>query len=88
MFEWDPDKAAENLSKHGVSFEEASAVFGDSLALSQPDEEHSEAEPRFRMIGYSDRGRLLVVAYAERGEEIRIVSARRATSRERQQHEE
>lgn len=87
MFEWDSAKEAENLAKHGVSFGEACTVFLDALALRQPDEEHSHEELRYLMFGQSERGRLLVVAFAERGENIRIISARCATRWEREQYE-
>ena len=89
MFEWDGWKAEENERKHGVSFDEAGTVFYDSLARSQPDHEHSTAaEQRFLMLGKSASGRLLVVAYAERGAKLRIISARRATRSEREDYEE
>jgi uncharacterized DUF497 family protein len=87
-FEWDSDKAAQNLKKHGVSFEEASTVFADPLSLTIPDPLHSEVEDRFVMNGLSHRGRQLVVVYTERGERIRIISARAATPRERKIYEE
>jgi uncharacterized DUF497 family protein len=87
-FEWDPRKAAANLRKHGVSFEEARAVFLDEDALLQPDEEHSDDEARFLLLGISGRLRTLVVCHCYRREEevIRIISARKANSRERQQY--
>jgi uncharacterized DUF497 family protein len=65
-FEWDPDKAAENLRKHGVAFEEGANVFGDPLEVTIPDPDHSEGEARFLSLGSSADGRLLVVAYTER----------------------
>ena len=88
IFTWDPRKAEANLAKHGVSFEEASTVFGDPLSLTIPDPDHSEAEPRFIIVGYGFRQNLLVVAHSEIGDNIRIISARRATRHERQDYEE
>jgi uncharacterized DUF497 family protein len=87
-FEWDDDKAKKNLKKHGVSFEEASSVFGDPLALTIPDPLHSVEEDRFITLGESHRRRLLVVVSTERGDRIRIISARVATRRERKNYEE
>jgi uncharacterized DUF497 family protein len=88
QFEWDPEKAAENLRKHGVAFEEAATVFGDWLAVNLPDPDHSEGEQRYLLLGLSDIQRLLVVAYAERPPRTRIISARPATRRERSEYEE
>jgi len=88
QFEWDEEKAKKNLNKHGVSFEEASAVFGDPLAITIPDPLHSEDEDRFITLGESSRRRLLVVVSTERGDNIRIISARVATRRERKDYEE
>src|SRR5437763_3908124 len=87
-FEWDEDKAKKNLKKHGVSVEEASAVFGDPLALTIPDPLHSEEEDRFITLGESHRRRLVVVVSTDRGDKIRIISARVATRRERRDYEE
>ena len=87
-FEWDPNKAAGNLSKHGIFFEDAASVFADPLAVSYYDPDHSENENRYIIVGTSRRGRLLIVAYTERGEDIRIISARQTTRRERRQYEE
>jgi uncharacterized DUF497 family protein len=83
-FEWDPDKAAANLRKHQVSFEEAKTVFYDDFAIQYFDEEHSSEEERFIMLGMSSNARLLVVCHCERlsGEVIRIFSARKATRNE------
>ena len=86
-FEWDPAKATRNLAKHGVSFDEASTVFGDPLAGTIVDPRHSMDETRFVTIGYSTSRRLLVVAHVDRGEAVRIISARRATRRERIRYE-
>jgi uncharacterized DUF497 family protein len=77
-----------NLKKHGVSFYEASTVFSDPLACIDDDPDHSDSETRMLLIGASERLRILVVVYAERGEKIRIISARRATHFERNQYEE
>jgi uncharacterized protein len=87
-FEWDPEKAAANFRKHGVSFEEATTVFGDPLSMNMPDPDHSLNEERFVLLGLSHRLRLLVVAYAERGTRTRLISAREAIQRERRQYEE
>jgi uncharacterized DUF497 family protein len=83
-FEWDPAKAAANLRKHKVSFEEAQTVFFDDFAVQFFDEDHSDAEERFIMLGMSSGARLLVVCHCERGhhEVIRIISARKATRNE------
>jgi hypothetical protein len=88
-FEWDPDKAASNLKKHGIGFDEASTVFGDPLALIFDDERHSVEESREIIIGHSMLQRLLLVSFTERAEDlIRIISARIATKRERKDYEE
>jgi len=86
-FEWDSAKAQENLLSHGVSFEEATTVFGDALAGTIPDPDHSEGEVRFVTIGWTANGRLIVVSHSEEGDTIRIISAREATSHERKQYE-
>jgi len=87
-FEWDEDKAAANLAKHDVSFEEAATVFADPVAVVFDDEVHSIEEHREIIVGYSAGGRLLIVCFTERPPAIRIISARRATKRERKAHEE
>ena len=86
-FEWDNQKAASNLLKHGVSFEEAVSVFGDGLALTFSDTDHSEVEDRSRTYGMSNKTRLLVVVHTERGIGIRIISARKATRYEKSIYE-
>ena len=88
-FEWDPRKAAANVRKHGVSFEEARTVFYDENALLRPDEEHSDEEDRFLLLGLSGRLRTLVVCHCHRqaDEVIRLISARKANAVERQQYE-
>ena len=88
QFEWDLAKASENLAKHGVSFEEAATVFRDTLSVTGADPDHSVDEERFIIFGASTSGRLLVVAHTERGDIIRIISARLVTSGERKIYEE
>ena len=82
-FEWDKAKAEANKKKHAVAFEEAATVFANPLAAIFPDPDHSEEELREIIIGQSDRDRLLVVSFTERGDAIRIISARVASKRER-----
>ncbi len=88
-FEWDARKAASNLRKHGVSFEEAQSVFYDEYALQFLDAESSDTEDRFLLLGLSDRIRMLIVCHCERGagSVIRIISARKATRNERKYYE-
>ena len=87
-FEWDSRKAALNLKEHGVSFDEATTVFRDTLSISIADPDHSHSEDRFVDIGMSHRGQLLVVSYTERKDRIRIISARLPTRAERKSYEE
>jgi uncharacterized DUF497 family protein len=87
-FQWDENKAKINLGKHGVSFEEATTVFGDPLSLTIPDPAHSQVENRLIVLGKSHQQKLLVVVHTERGDSIRIISARRASRRERKSYEE
>ena len=87
-FDWDPKKAANNLRKHGVSFNEAATVFGDPLGTTVPDPDRSLAEDRYITVGMSDRHRLVIVAHTERGERIRIISARELNRAEREAYEE
>ncbi len=87
LFEWDTNKARRNLQIHGVSFDEASTAFGDTLSLTIHDPLHSNEEERFILIGNSARNRLLVVVHTERRSTIRIISARKATKKERNQYE-
>ncbi len=87
QIEWDAAKAASNLRKHRVSFEEAATAFDDPLSLTIPDREHSASEERLVLLGAATSGRLLVVVHTERGDSIRIISARKATTRERKQYE-
>ena len=87
-FEWNPAKADSNVSKHGVSFDEAATAFGDPLSITIADPDHSADEDRFVLMGESYAGRLVVVVHTERGERIRIISARLATRRERLSYEQ
>jgi len=87
IFEWDPQKAKSNLIKHGVSFEEASTAFQDTLSLTIDDPLHSIDEDRVVLIGMSNKNRLLIVVHTERGDNIRIISARKATKEERENYE-
>jgi len=86
-FEWDPAKAASNLHKHDVSFEEAATVFEDWLSMTALDPDHSETEERYITVGMSKRGRLLLVAHTENQTRIRIISARQLTPREKRLYE-
>lgn len=88
IFEWDEDKARNNLVKHQVSFEEAKTVFGDPLSVTISDPDHSRDEDRYLDIGRSAGDRLLVVVYTERDTAIRLISCRRATQAERRIYEE
>jgi uncharacterized DUF497 family protein len=88
QFEWDPAKARVNLQKHGVPFREAASVFRAPLGITSFDLDHSEAEDRFITFGFSGGGRLLMVAHTDRGERIRIISARELTREEREAYEE
>lgn len=87
-FEWDEGKAAANFDKHDVSFEEASTAFEDELSLTGRDPDHSLGEARFVTFGISSAGRLLVVSHTERGDKVRLISARPATRNERKFYEE
>ncbi len=86
-FEWDGSKAASNVKKHRVSFDEGVTVFYDPLAATFDDPDHSKDESRLVTVGYSAQGRLLVVCHVERGGAVRLISARRTTPRERKRHE-
>ncbi|NCB47454.1 BrnT family toxin [bacterium] len=90
VFEWDENKAGSNLKKHGVSFEEAQSVFMDENARIIPDPEHSDDEDRFILLGISANIRILTVCHCYRQDEktVRIISARKATSREAKQYQE
>ncbi|HZV47021.1 MAG TPA: BrnT family toxin [Thermodesulfovibrionales bacterium] len=87
-FEWDPDKSEANLKKHGISFHEASTVFGDPLAITFNDPDHSVGEHRFLTFGHSRSNRLRVVVHTERRRKARIISARSATRQEREIYED
>jgi hypothetical protein len=84
---WDPVKATANAQEHGITFDEASTVFGDPLALLMSDPDHSEDEERYLLLGMSNQQRLLVIAFVERPPRTRLISARRATRRERRRYE-
>jgi len=86
-FEWNRKKALLNIRKHGITFEEASTIFGDSLSLTIPDSYHSIGEDRFITIGTSAEGRIIVVVHTEHHDVIRIISARKAARNERNQYE-
>ena len=88
IYEWDAEKAKANRRKHGVSFEEAAAVFLDPLALTYPDPDHSTGEEREITIGHSATHRVVFVSHCQRGSRVRIISARRTTRREYMQYEE
>ena len=88
LFEWDPRKAAANRRKHGISFEEATTVFADPLAVLKADPDHSVDEERYLVLGMSDRRRLVVVAFAERPPQTRLISARPATRAEQRTYEQ
>jgi uncharacterized DUF497 family protein len=87
-FEWDTAKASANFGKHGVSFDEASTVFADGLSATAHDPDHSRGESRLLTFGMSSAGRILVVSHTDRGEMVRIISARPATRYERKIYEE
>jgi hypothetical protein len=87
-FDWDNRKAQKNARKHGVEFEESSSVFGDPLAITFPDPDHSENEPRMIILGMSLLGRMLLTVYVEHAATIRIISSRKATRSERKAYEE
>ena len=87
-FEWDVRKAAQNLRKHGVTFHEAASVFFDTLSMTYHDPDHSWEEERYLTMGTSRTGQLLIVAHTDRGKNVRIISARNTTRRERKQYEE
>jgi hypothetical protein len=86
-FEWDAHKAQSNLAKHKVSFEAAATVFGDARSVTIPDPAHSQRENRFIILGRAHDEKLLVVVHTERGDNIRIISARPASRRERKYYE-
>ena len=88
QFEWDEEKAEINQNKHGVSFEEARTVWDDLFYIDLYDNEHSEEESRFLIVGESARNRLLIVSYTERESGVRIISARELTSKERRDYEQ
>lgn len=87
-FDWDTRKAAANLKKHGISFYEAATAFGDPLSITIPDPDHSGYEQRSLLMGRTAAHRLVVVSHVERGQAVRLISARLATRRERRTYEE
>ena len=87
-FEWDIQKADRNFKKHEVSFQEAASVFGDALSITYPDPDHLIREDRFVTVGTSRFGRVLIIAHSDRGKNIRIISARKTTRKERKFYEE
>ncbi len=87
IFEWDEEKATANSIKHGVAFTEAGTIFGDKQSITIPDLKHSQAEPKFITLGMSQTERVLVVIRTERGNHLRIMSARPASRKERNQYE-
>jgi uncharacterized protein len=87
-FEWDPDKATRNATKHRVTFHEAATVFEDFLSITVPDPDHSQDEDRYITVGRSHQGRLLIVAHMDRDNRIRIINARELTRKERHAYEE
>ena len=88
ILQWDPEKAASNYTKHGVDFHEAGTVLDDPLSTTFPDPDHSLDEQRYLTIGSSLSGRILVVAHTDRGEAVRLISARQATPSERRFYEQ
>jgi uncharacterized DUF497 family protein len=87
LFEWDPEKARNNVRKHSITFDEASTAFSDTLSLTIHDPLHSEDEERYILMGLSCRNRVLTIVHTERGDKIRIISARKATKKERSYYE-
>lgn len=87
-FEWDRQKEQKNIRKHGVSFHETATTFGDPLAWTFEDPDHSSREHRYLTFGTSWQGKMLVVSHTDRGKKIRIISARKMTRRERRYYEE
>jgi uncharacterized DUF497 family protein len=88
LFEWDERKAKQNLNKHGISFDEASTVFGDTFSITIEDPVHSAGEHRLVTLGHSAKQRLLVVVHTDRSNRVRLISARIATRHERKRYEE
>ena len=87
-FEWDSEKAALNLERHRISFEEAATAFGDPLSITIGDPDHSEAEGRYVLLVMTFRGRLVIVVHTDRGENVRLIGARLANRRQRQSYEQ
>ena len=87
-FEWDPAKEARNIKKHNVSFKEAVTILGNPLSITIHDPDHSEDEDRYLTVGCSSKGGFLIVAHTERGDNIRIINARKLTKSEKKSYEE
>ena len=87
-FEWNEEKASSNLRKHGVSFDEATTIFGDPLAITFSDPMHSEGEERYLTFGHSSTGKFIVVAHTDRDDRIRLISAREMTRKEQSDYEQ
>ena len=87
QFEWDSNKAKDNQKKHGVSFNEAATVLGDPLSITYYDPDHSIDEERYITVGHSNIGKILIVSHTDRGQSIRIISARKVTKLERKDYE-
>jgi uncharacterized DUF497 family protein len=87
-FEWNPEKGKQNYKKHGITFQEAATVFGDIFSVTFPDPDHSSEEERYITVGMSEFRKVLVVSHVDRGDTIRIISARRTTRHERKYYEE
>ncbi len=87
-FEWNPNKAKKNIEKHGVSFDEAATAFSDPLSMTYDDPDHSYGENRYIIIGLSALGNLLFISHTEKDGQIRIISARKLTKKERKQYEQ
>jgi uncharacterized DUF497 family protein len=88
VYEWDASKATQNLKKHGVSFDEAASAFGDPFTLTIPDPHHSLDELRFVTIGMTAQQRLVTIVHTDRGDAVRLISARQASRKERHDYEE
>ena len=88
QFEWEPEKDRDNLAKHGISFDEASTVFGDPLAVTIDDPDHSTEERRFVTTVYSTRQRIIIVVHTDRDDSVRLISAREVTPAERRVYEQ
>ncbi len=88
QFEWEPEKDRDHLARHGISFDEASTVFGDPFAVTIDDPDHSTEERRFVTTGYSTRQRIIIVVHTDRDDSVRLISAREVTPAERRVYEQ